>query len=107
MASPLEARIIHEDGGVTVALAGELDLEGAEALKGFRVLASRYDADQLTLDCAALTFVDAAGLRVLLAALQAFERNASPRLVNVPRAVQRVLDVTGAAARFEVLSNAP
>lgn len=96
------ADVVHLDGGVTVTLAGELDLAGVAELRGaVWPLLRRYDADQVVLDCGGLRFIDGSGVGQLLAASDAF---GGGRLVlrDVGAQVRRVLELTGALDAFHV-----
>ena len=95
----LRIDISHLDGCVRVALTGELDIATAGLLhEGLLPLTRRYDADQVTLDCAALTFVDVYGVGRLVDALRRFGdtgravvQDASPWLLQL----LRLLEVDG------------
>ena len=82
-------------------LAGELDLESANALGA--LVGEHLDAGfpRLVLDLRAVTFMDSAGLRVLLET----RRDARARGVEIflspgPPGVQRIFDVTGTGELF-------
>ena len=88
---------------VFVTLVGELDLASAP-LADARLRDASTDADLVALDLSALSFMDCAGLRVLLAA-DARQRNTGGRLVIVSssRQVQRLLDLAGVSARLDIV----
>lgn len=81
--------------GICVAVAGEVDVDTAPRLR--RALAAALDeAAQVELDLGAVTFLDSAGLSVLIATHQRAEAGgATFRLRRVPQPVQRLLAVTG------------
>lgn len=89
-------------GSIVLRLAGELDLAsvaelcraGADALK-------QHDCRQLVLDVAAVTFLDAAGLGVLVG-LRTHAQRTGRRVAlrGVPPRVARALKLTGQDARF-------
>jgi anti-sigma B factor antagonist len=79
-----------------VELAGELDLAGSSNAGEELRRVEATDAQEIVLDVSKLTFIDAAGIRVLLEA-EARSRSDSGRLrVTQPqRKVKRVLQLTG------------
>lgn len=85
----------------TVVVSGELDVADAGELAG--TLAREYRSDILRLDMAAVTFVDAAILNVLLRANR--EMSARARLLvlaGVRPGIQRVLRISGLAQVLHV-----
>jgi anti-anti-sigma factor len=98
-----------EDGALSIALAGELDLSGAAQMEASlaeaeRSLAEGGKARRLVIDLGRLTFLDSTGLRLLLQA-DMRAREGGYELVLRPGgpSVQRVFEVTGAldVLRFE------
>jgi anti-anti-sigma factor len=93
-----------EDGTVSVALAGELDLAGARQLETRLDEVERANPARLVIDLESLAFIDSTGLRLLLqAAARARERGCELLLRRGEPSVQRVFEVTGAldVLRFE------
>ena len=88
-----------------LVLSGELDLAGAQTLT--RAVA---DADAMSavvaLDMRGVSFMDSSGLRGLLQAQNRL-RAAGSRLllVQAPKSVLRVLQLTGTDARFELVDS--
>ena len=77
-----------------VALDGRLDTTTAPELE--RVLCENYDGcGSLTIDCAALSYISSAGLRVLLAAQK--KSRGKMKLTNVCELVMEVFEMTGFA----------
>ena len=70
-----------------VWLCGELDLANAPQLDRFLA----HIDGHVRIDCSELTFLDASGLRVLIAASA---RLASLRMVSVPATIRRILQIT-------------
>jgi anti-anti-sigma factor len=102
-AQDLQVDVVHEDGGVVVRLAGELDLAGAPLVEAtFQPLRHRYDAEQITIDCAALSFLDATGLGTLQRVARAWGTGHRMALVGPRPNVQRVLDLCEADQSFAV-----
>jgi anti-anti-sigma factor len=66
-APPFIVRTRNDDaGGVTIAIAGELDIAGAGDLDA-AIRVARRSGRRLTVDLTDLTFIDSSGLRVFLA----------------------------------------
>jgi anti-sigma B factor antagonist len=81
---------------VVLELHGELDLLGAPALQRQLELADVGSRGILVLDLQGLTFVDSAGLRVILAAHEgARQRGQDFALTRGPEQVQRLLSIAG------------
>lgn len=96
------ARVGQPDGGrVVVTVSGELDLGTADRL--WTDLEPLITARSVVvLDGTALNFLDSSGLRVLLrAGNRAAREGAAFRLVAPHPAVQRVLELAGAAGHLE------
>jgi anti-sigma B factor antagonist len=93
-----------QDGTVSIALAGELDLAGARQLEIRLDEVERANPARLVIDLERLAFIDSTGLRLLLqAAARARERGCELLLRRGEPSVQRVFEVTGAldVLRFE------
>ena len=86
-----------EDGAVSIALAGELDLAGARQLEARLDEVERENPQRLVIDLGSLAFIDSTGLRLLLQAdARAKERGCELLLRRGEPSVQRVFEVTGA-----------
>jgi anti-anti-sigma factor len=81
----------------TLILRGELDLAAAP-----RAAAALAAPDIRTVDLSAVTFIDAAGLRVLLDAHRDAARSHGLRLRAPSRSVLRVLDLTDELGTFPI-----
>jgi len=95
------------DGGVLVALTGELDLATAPKLEDeLRRVEARRPA-LVVIDLKPLSFMDSSGLRALIAA-DSRAREAGSRLVLVrgDERVQRVLRITRLDERLEIVDDA-
>ena len=94
--SLFSADIVHNDGSVILAIVGELDLSTAPILR--RAVEAVLDPHlrAVTLDLAAMTFVDIVGLRALVEVKRAAERlNAEFRLRAVSGRTLRVIRIAG------------
>lgn len=84
-----------DSGGVTVVLAGELDLAGAEDLEQ-AIAEARASGRPLTVDLTNLEFIDSSGLRVLLGLHNAATREGFEyRLIAGPPQVHRAFALCG------------
>jgi anti-sigma B factor antagonist len=97
-------QVLHMDGSVTLGLRGELDVAGLRVLEeALQPLSSRYDASQVVLDCTALRFMDAGGLRALIGFARRYgDTHERVTLRGVRMAVRRLLDLTGTDALFNI-----
>jgi anti-anti-sigma factor len=94
------------EADVSLVLRGELDLSTVEQLE--REVSSRVDGrpDLVVVDLRELTFLDSTGLRLMLR-LHGHLQSTGGRLVLVegPRRVQRVFELTGAADELEIVKD--
>jgi anti-anti-sigma factor len=98
---------IREDGGLTVRVEqdgealvvsafGELDLLNAKTLEAELRRSIAGDASGVILDLGGVSFIDSAGLRVvLLMARQSLRNGGRPRLLRGSASVERVIDGSG------------
>jgi anti-sigma B factor antagonist len=90
------------DHAVHLRLSGELDVATSPVLDGWLSRAGSNGYSAMVLDLEGLTFIDATGLRSLhRAAVRARRSGKGFAIVNVPRVVRRVLDLTGTAEHLE------
>ncbi|HTP18440.1 MAG TPA: STAS domain-containing protein [Solirubrobacteraceae bacterium] len=96
VATELSINRREEAGGVVLALSGELDVVSAPELEQhLNELLSRPDA-HVTLDLGELTFVDSAGVSMLIKAKQDAKSNGRTLVLAKPtEQVQRVFALVG------------
>lgn len=90
------------DDALVVAIAGELDPNTADAIRDqVRQLAGDQRAPELVLDLSKVTFMDSAGVRVIVE-LHHDRQRAGGRLilVNIADSPRRVLDLSGLTAEL-------
>lgn len=82
---------------VTVHLAGEIDLAAAPRVESaIEEALAGEDGTEITIDLAAVTFLDSTGLRVLVTAhARCAGEGRNLTLVNPSPAVSRILEITG------------
>lgn len=99
MRAGLEVRD-EPEGRRVVRVTGALDLATSDRVE--RALVDAFDAsDAVRLDLSSVSFLDSSGMRGVLRAYRtATERGATFEVVPGPPAVQRVLHITGVAARL-------
>lgn len=88
---------------IVVAPAGEIDLATIEVLDA-EVGAALTDAAHLVLDLREVTFIDSAGLRLVLETSRKAGRFS---VVRGPREVQRVFGLVGLEERLDMLDEPP
>ncbi len=88
---------------IVVAPAGEIDLATVDDLQA-AVDAAAGETEQVVLDLREVTFIDSAGLRLVLQNSRAI---ASFGVVRGPREVQRVFDLVGLDDRLTMLDRPP
>jgi anti-sigma B factor antagonist len=85
------------DDGIIVTVRGEVDVCTRGLLQEALLRIMREHGARLLLDVAGVSFMDCAGLRVLLATQRrAGLRGGFLRLIAVSRAVRRIIELTGA-----------
>ena len=95
-----------EPYGFRAALSGEIDLSTVEDVESKLRTAIDGVTGAVALDLREVSFLDSSGLRLLLRLHKEFE-DAGRRLVLVqgPRRVARVFELTGAEDQFEIVSD--
>jgi anti-anti-sigma factor len=88
---------------IVVAPAGEIDLATIDDLQA-AVDAAAGESEQVVLDLRDVTFIDSAGLRLVLQSSRAI---AGFGVVRGPREVQRVFDLVGLDDRLTMLDRPP
>ncbi len=93
----------NDDGSITVVLSGELDHDGVADIENDVRWAVSEAVGAVALDCAAVTFVDSAGLRLVLQAqMMAVDRHLRFSLTSPSEVVVRLLALTGLDDVFDV-----
>lgn len=93
----LQISVNRQSGRTLMTLAGELDLASAAALEAHLHEPSTVDRD-LVMDLSQLRFIDASGLRLLLAARRGADRRGRRFAVaHTSPSLDRLLALTGAA----------
>jgi anti-anti-sigma factor len=89
------------DGSLALAVAGELDISGVDEFLARAGDLVESGADPVDLDLGGVTFIDSSGLGALVR-LQKTVTSTGRRLqlVNVPRPVSRILELTGLSDLF-------
>jgi len=88
------------EGGVVIALSGELDLSVEETV--LTALDEIGGTDRIVMDLRGLTFMDSTGLRLILRTdSRCREHNQQLRLIPGPPPVQRVFQLAGVENRLD------
>jgi anti-anti-sigma factor len=92
------------DEACLVRASGELDVSTADRLSS-ALDAARRDGVLTLLDLSAVSFMDSAGLRVLLRSARSVDVHHWPWFIVRPsRAVRRLLEVSGTASRLPLVA---
>ncbi|MGI5289665.1 STAS domain-containing protein [Nonomuraea polychroma] len=102
---PLHLTTSRHNGTVTVAVSGELDIATAEQLRGHLLTllreAGRAPHAAVIIEVSRLSFIDAAGLGILISVYNHAQRQHTPlRIAGVPPAMRRLLRITGLDGRL-------
>ena len=88
--------LTYSGSEAVITLAGELDLASAPVLHELLLEAASGGADTITMDIKRLTYIDSAGLGVLVSAHKRLESNGGSLVISAPTAqIMRVLAVSG------------
>jgi anti-anti-sigma factor len=90
---------VDPSGVATVAVAGDVDIANADALKAAVQAATTGQPQRLIFDVGELRFIDSAGLAVLL---YATECGAPVELLNPSPAVRRLVELTGLSGLLKI-----
>ena len=83
-----------DNGKAAIALEGRLDTVTAPELEK-ELKSSLEGVSELTLDFEKLEYISSAGLRVLLAAQKAMNKQGEMKLLNVNETIMEIFEVTG------------
>jgi anti-sigma B factor antagonist len=102
---PLSIRETREGGVHRLTPIGELDLATAPLLESAFDAAFRdEDAEMIVVDLTELSFMDSAGIHLLIRMHAACEGADRLRVVNGSPSVDRLLDLTGVSDRLPIIS---
>ena len=90
----LDARLNKNETSLTVLLSGRLDTMTSSELDG-KLNAQIGGVTELTFDLQGLEYISSAGLRILLSAQKAMNRQGSMVIRHVSDEVREIFDVTG------------
>ncbi len=94
-------------GAVVVVPTGEIDLATVDLLQA-EIDAAATEAKEVVLDLRGVTFMDSAGLRLLVQSTRALEgEGGTLAIVRGPKEVQRVFDLVGLDGRVTMLDQPP
>jgi anti-sigma B factor antagonist len=89
-------RLSHSGSETVIAVAGELDLAGAPALQECLLEAAARGSETIEVDFGSLTYIDSAGLGVLVSAHKRLESMGGSLVISQPNErVMRILTVSG------------
>jgi anti-anti-sigma factor len=103
----LEVDTRDRDGGVEVALRGELDLSTIDKVEQELTRVEADGHELIVLDLSGLTFLDSTGLRTIVTADQRARRSGRRVVVlKGPETVHRVFTITRLDERLEMVDDA-
>jgi anti-anti-sigma factor len=105
-ASNIDIRVVERDGVVVVAVEGELDLCAAPEFELSLARAAESDAASIVVDLDRVSFMDSAGVHVLLQFALAPDQGTRLALTHGSPQVRRLFEVTG-VRRFLPLVASP
>ncbi|MFI6736480.1 STAS domain-containing protein [Nonomuraea sp. NPDC050451] len=104
---PLHLITTRRNGTLTVSVSGELDIATTELLRAHlldllqEAGRARHKQGALVIEVSRLSFIDAAGLGILVCAHNQARAQQTPlRLTGVPPALRRLLRITGLEGRL-------
>jgi anti-anti-sigma factor len=102
----LRTTVTVEPAQVTVVLEGEIDFYSAPELREqLLTIIREFRPPALILDCSQLTFIDAAGIGVLVGTHERLaSTNGKSILRNVSKTSRRVLDLTQVSSTLNICS---
>lgn len=104
---PLHLTTSRRNGTVTVTVSGELDIATTELLRSHLLellQETGHGHVAVVLEVSRLSFIDAAGLGVLVSVHNHAQRRRTPlRIAGAPPAVRRLLRITGLDAPLHVI----
>lgn len=101
--SSFTCETVHVDGEVLIVLAGDMDLSTVDVFRdATSSLTYRYDACQVKIDCAELTFIDAHAIGHLVRLVRALGKTGRPVVWNASPWLQGLLRCCGVDALFDV-----
>jgi anti-anti-sigma factor len=90
------------EGGILVALSGDVDLASASVLDA-ELRRAEESEDLVVLDLGDVTFMDSSGLRMVIWADQRLrKRGACLRLVHLPPQVSRLFELVGVSDHLRI-----
>jgi anti-sigma B factor antagonist len=106
MPGPLSVRETSEGGVHRLTPIGELDLATAPLLESaFDAVFGDDDAEMIVVDLTELSFMDSAGIHLLIRMYGACAEGDRLRVINGSRAVERLLDLSGVRAHLPIISS--
>jgi anti-sigma B factor antagonist len=103
---PLLEVSVDESGDFTVVtIEGEVEFATAPRLRGILLDLARAGAARVVLDLSGVSFLDSAGLSLLIQAKKRLANGDSDLVLRAPREnVRRVLEISGVSELFEIES---
>jgi anti-sigma B factor antagonist len=99
-----DLRVVVRSGNpLVVEICGEIDIQSAPALRDELLQVIRHYGPQLALDVSGVTFMDCAGINVLLATRRRAQlEDGSVRVIRASPRVRRMISLLGLGRAFEL-----
>ncbi len=101
---PLLVVDVHRDrDAATVRIEGEIEFATAPRLRTALLELAQHGASPVVVDLAAVSFVDSAGISLLIQAKKRFAAAGAELVLRAPQpAVRRVLEISGVTELFRI-----
>jgi anti-anti-sigma factor len=97
----VECDVAVDDAGITVTLAGEIDISAADELRNWLIAASKGH-EVLGIDLGNVGFMDSTGLHMLISLKRELEENGQEfHLAALSEPVEELLNVSGLTTFFD------
>ena len=96
------ADVRHEDAGIVVRLAGELDLYNAHEIRDTLLACCAESPQRLVIDLSGVTFIDSTALGVLIEARTRLPNRRGFLLASPGLETRRALEISGLDRHFAV-----
>jgi anti-anti-sigma factor len=97
---------IETGGGLMVRLSGELDMAGAEEVRGFIETTLAKDYAAVGFDCRGVTFIDSIGVKALIHLAQRCAEMGVEPSFRMNARIERVMSAMGLASLGELAGKA-
>jgi anti-sigma B factor antagonist len=99
----LLVEVLRDGNAATVRIEGEVEFATAPRLRATLVELAQHGASPVTVDLAGVSFLDSAGISLLVQAKKRLQAAGSDLALRTPtRSVRRVLEISGVSELFVI-----